>query len=195
MSLNGQSWLEIAGNPMTNLAANNICDWGEGVGLKEEEAVSPVEGIQTLENTKAFNITPRLPMYKPPKEMNNTQMHFPILPTLSIPVPSSGPKDLTNISQSRTTASPPLLPQPPRQESHRPRKLYATLTLNLYRSRNEQPRTTRILIPVLPAVRELDDQKIFLKVRKEYIATTGGLWRAWCGLRGIKWVGINEVRT
>ncbi|RPB26503.1 hypothetical protein L211DRAFT_847139 [Terfezia boudieri ATCC MYA-4762] len=204
LSQSGQSWLEIetASNPTaTNPAANNTGGWRdlEAVDssiMKGEEATPLVEHIKIPEKSTAVNnTTPRLPIYKPPDEINDTQMHSPILSTLTIPPPPSGPKDITNIAQSHTKASPPLLPQHPQQITPRPRKRYVTLTLNLYRGRNESLRTTRILIPISSTGRGYDDQKIFSKIKKEYIAMTGGAWRIWCGLRGIKWVGINEVRT
>jgi len=192
MNLNGQSWLEVAGDPTTTPAAKDTGEWREAVELsimRGGEAVSPIEHMQAFENTAAFNTIPRLPIYKPPKEMDNEQMHSPVPSTLTTPVPPPEPRDPTNISQSHTTAS----PLPPLPHSHR--KRYVTLTLNLHRSRNQPPRTTRILIPVSPTIRGFDDQKVFREIKKEYIAMTGGEWRAWCGLRGIKWVGINEVRT
>jgi len=205
LSLSGQSWLETTtGKRMTTPTANNTGDWREAVGLgnmKEEEAAPLVGYLQTLEKSTAVkkstavNITPRLPIYNPPEVINNTQMNSPMLSTLTIPPPPPGPKDLANVFQSHTKASLPPLPQYPHQVPHKPRKRYVTLTLNLYRSRNEPPRTTRILVPISPAARGYDDHKIFSKIKKEYIATAGGVWRTWCGLRGIKWVGINEVRT
>ncbi|KAF8421500.1 hypothetical protein EV426DRAFT_609441, partial [Tirmania nivea] len=186
MSLNGQSWLETTRKPTTSPAANDTGGWRKAVELsimKEEEAVSLVTHMHTHKNTTAFNTTPRLPMHKPPEETSDKQ-HPPVLATLKIPAPSSRPKNFTNISQSQ--------PAQRHQLPYKSRKRYVTLTLNLYRSRSEPPRTTRILIPVSSTVREFDDEKVFGKIKKEYIATTGGVWRTWCGLKGIKWVGINE---
>ncbi|KAF8458501.1 hypothetical protein BGX38DRAFT_1265227 [Terfezia claveryi] len=202
LSLSGQSWLETetASNPTaTNPAANNNTGgWSdleavESSIVKGEEATPLAEHVKIPEKPTAVNnTTPRLPIYKPPDEINDIQIHSSILSTLAIPPPPPGPKDITDIAQSRTKASPPLLPQHPHQIPPRPRKRYVTLTLNLYRGRNEPPRTTRILIPISSTARGYDDQKVFSRIKKEYIAMTGGAWRIWCGLRGIKWVGINE---
>lgn len=191
-SLNSQSWLQVAEATPVSTSGNDG-RWSETSAVVNEEYIhKPV--VQTGANNRSFSPVPRLPLYEPPQNKDAKQQICSqlLLPPLTPPM----------WSLQTETGLPPLPPLPPLQVPQqtppvvppKPSKRYVTITLILYRSRNEPPRTTKISISVFPNVKGFDDERFFRRVRREYITMSGGHWRVWCGLRGVKWVGINEVR-
>lgn len=192
LSLKGQSWLDVAA-PSRAPAAEQISGGKANFSAVNEDGVSPIEEIQLRHNNTVFETPPRLPLYSPPEDASETQVHTPLLSTASLeqPLPSRNPEPL--ISQSTAISSSPPLPPLPLQSPRRSPRRHVVVTLNLHRSRSEHSRTSKIQIPVSSATSGWDDYKVFDKLRKEYVAMTDSRWRAWYGLRGIKWVGITEV--
>ncbi|KAF8454457.1 hypothetical protein BDZ91DRAFT_786567 [Kalaharituber pfeilii] len=149
------------------------------VHLSSPNSSSPPQEItihEDLASTNPFTKTP-LPAHQNQDSSDNKTAHFQArgLPPLSL------------------TSS---LPQNSHHRSHKPRKKYVTVTLNLHTRANEYPRTSRILIPILSpttdAGKAFDDAKLFGRIKREYAVLRGGEWRAWWGLRGVKWARIVE---